>query len=183
LGSVFNARAVMGQDEDEVGLGALLTEGRVVEMLRFGRVLTGDRYSAEDLVQDVLVALFERGANLPPIANWGGYTRRMMVNRYVSLHRKSSRGRPVELLWSSEPTESEPVDYAVTTRDELGAALAQLPPRQRAALVLRYYSDLGDEEIASTLRCTASTVRSHISRGLQALRIGLTEESNGVPGK
>jgi hypothetical protein len=118
----------MGQDEDEVGLGALLTEGRVVEMLRFGRVLTGDRYSAEDLVQDVLVALFERGANLPPIANWGGYTRRMMVNRYVSLHRKSSRGRPVELLWSSEPTESEPVDYAVTTRDELGAALAQLPP-------------------------------------------------------
>jgi RNA polymerase sigma factor (sigma-70 family) len=61
---------------------------------------------------------------------------------------------------------------------ELTAALRQLPPRQRAVLVLRYYSDLSVEQTAETLRCTGGTVKSQTSKGLAALRRALADDDD-----
>jgi RNA polymerase sigma-70 factor (sigma-E family) len=136
--------------------------------LGFARVLTADRGLAEDLVQDVLVKLCSRPDRLDAIANREAYVRRMLVNEYVSWGRKWSR---ISATARVPDTPTPDPSGAVDDRDLLRTSLAALPRRQRAVIVLRYFAGLGDDEIAEELSCSVSTVRSHISRGLAALRI------------
>lgn len=131
-------------------------------MVRLAAVVTGSPEAAEEIVQDAYVVVHRRWASLGEPA---AFLRTCVVNGAKDHQRK--RGvveRKAPLVAASRPhgAGSEP--------DELGDALARLPFRQRAALALRFYADLPDNEIAQALGCRQATVRSLVHRGLQALR-------------
>ena len=137
-----------------------------IALTRFAFVLCGDRGLAEDLVQDTYLALFRRyGGELPvdaPVA----YARRAIVNGYISGRRRRAS---TELATADLPERA----VEVTSPDEQDAmwhALTGLPERQRAVLVLRYYVDLADREIAKVIGATEGTVRSLATRAFAALR-------------
>jgi RNA polymerase sigma-70 factor (sigma-E family) len=136
-------------------------------LLRFGHVLTGNPDEAEDLVQEALAKSMRRWHRARP-DDPVAYVRRVMVNTHVSRwHRWGSR-----VLLGDVP-EAAAEDAGLQRshdRDALRRALASLPARQRAVLVLRYLEDLPDAEIAAALGCQPATVRSLASRGLASLR-------------
>lgn len=136
-------------------------------LLRFGHVLTGSPDEAEDLVQEALAKSFRRWRREwpdDPLA----YVRRVMVNTHVSRWRRW--GSRVQLGDVPEAAVDDTGLQRSQDRDALRRALARLPARQRAVLVLRYLEDLPDEQIAVVLGCQPGTVRSLASRGLAALR-------------
>jgi RNA polymerase sigma factor (sigma-70 family) len=132
-------------------------------LVRLAYLLTGSPEQAEDVVHDAVVAASR---------HWDGidepepYLRRAVVNRSRSAHRTSGRERAkvARLGGLAAPPAREP---AV---DETWAVLRRLPDRQRQALVLRFYEDLPDAEIARLLGCRPATVRSLVHRGLAAVR-------------
>ncbi|MEU4169158.1 SigE family RNA polymerase sigma factor [Streptomyces sp. NPDC026665] len=128
----------------------------------------GDRYRAEDLLQEALVKLWfawPKVADEAPEA----YVRKVMARAAARSARRRWWGeRPVETLPDLAHTGDE--SAAVVERSRLEAALAQLPPRQRAAVVLRYYQDLPEKQVAEVLGCPLGTARSHASRGVARLR-------------
>jgi RNA polymerase sigma factor (sigma-70 family) len=138
-------------------------------VLRFARVLTGDRATAEDVVQDVVERLLVRPERLASIVYPQAYLRRMVVNQYLSWGRKWFRIQPRPTAFDAAGSDVDPAEV-VGDRDELRATLAGLPRNQRTVLVLRYYLSLGDDEIADTIGCSAGTVRTHASRALATLR-------------
>jgi RNA polymerase sigma-70 factor (sigma-E family) len=139
-------------------------------LLRFGHVLTGDRHRAEELVQSALVKTYRRWGSLrhdQPVA----YVRRAMTNTYTSWWRKARHETDMPAGFDAAGAAAAPYDE----RDAALRALATLPPRQRAVLVLRYYLDMSEAEIADTLGCSTGTVKSSASRGLRSLRERLTD--------
>ncbi len=132
-------------------------------------LLTGDAGRAEDLVQ---TALSKSWRQHPRVEASGGsfeaYVRRAMVTTYTSWWR---RKRPVEDLVSGIPDHSgaSPTDALDAQLDVLGA-LEDLPPKQRAVVVLRYYEDLTELETARALDCSVGAVKQHHSRAIRALR-------------
>jgi RNA polymerase sigma-70 factor (sigma-E family) len=136
-----------------------------VALTRFAYVLTGDRQLAEDLVQDCFLALYRRFGEALPIEAPVAYARRVIANAQVSRMRMSSAERVVDAL---PETGIDGTD--VSEQDAAWRMLATLPNRQRAVLVLRYYLDLPDDEIARTLGCRVGTVRSLAARAFAALR-------------
>jgi RNA polymerase sigma-70 factor (sigma-E family) len=142
---------------------------RVDGLLRFARALVGDRGTAEDLVQDVVLRLYQRRGALVEVNDLEAYARRMVINAHLSWGRKWFRVTPVGTL-AQQPSMADPADR-VADQDELRRRLARLPKRQRAVIVLRYFNGLSDTQIASELGCNVTTVRSHASRALAALRI------------
>jgi RNA polymerase sigma factor (sigma-70 family) len=151
-------------------------------MVRLARVLVDSPETAEDLVQDAFVHLHRHwGSVREPRA----YLHRSVVNACRSHHRRAWRERARGSRPDAEAGPGEangPGDRAQPVVDGvveqgrsddaevLGVALAVLPYRQRAALVLRYYADLPDAEIAVVLACRPGTVASLVHRGLQRLR-------------
>ena len=132
--------------------------GHFTELVRLATLLSGSVDAAPDLVQDCFVRLHGRWASVrEPLP----YVRRSVVHACASHHRRAAvvRRNP-----PAEPRASE------LGADELQDALAALPARQRAAVVLRYYGDLPDADIARALRCREGTVRSLVSRALADLR-------------
>jgi RNA polymerase sigma factor (sigma-70 family) len=99
----------------------------------------------------------------------------MLVNQHVSMRRSQSRDRRGR-RWPGAPAQVSDREPAVVERSALAGALAGLGARQRAVVVLRYYCDLSDEQIADTLGCSAATVRSQASRALARLRESAVEE-------
>ena len=148
-----------------------LLKQRLPAVLRFAAALTGDRASAEDVVQEVLIRAHQRWDKIGRLDQPEMYIRKMIVNEFLSSRRKLRR-----LVPSGRGSE---VDGRVTSdhaarhadRDELLGELAKLPRRQRAVLVLRYYEELPDAAIAEILGCAPGTVRSTASRALATLRI------------
>jgi len=147
---------------------------RMPGLLRFAAVLAGDRATAEDLAQEVLIRAYARWDRIGCLDRPELYVRKMMLNEFLSWRRRSSRQIPAGGL-ASEPASIAP-DHAAeyNEREALLAELGKLPRRQRAVLVLRYYEDRGDSEIAGLLGCSPGTVRSHASRALAALRIEMS---------
>jgi len=143
---------------------------------RFAWVLTNDRALGEDLVQDVLLTAHRRWDRIGVLDEPKAYVRRMLVNEFISWRRKWARIVPrsdVRLL-VDEP--SGP-DHAERHAEHaaLVADIAGLPRRQRAVIVLRYFEDLPDNDIADILGCTPSTVRSQVLRALRTLRVLRTD--------
>jgi len=147
---------------------------RMPGLLRFAAVLAGDRATAEDLAQEVLIRAYARWDRIGCLDRPELYVRKMMLNEFLSWRRRSSRQIPAGGM-ASEPASIAP-DHAAAynEREALLAELGKLPRRQRAVLVLRYYEDRGDSEIADLLGCSPGTVRSHASRALAALRIEMS---------
>jgi RNA polymerase sigma factor (sigma-70 family) len=128
------------------------------ELVRLATLLSGSADAAPDLVQDCFIRLHGHWTAVrEPLP----YVRRSVVHACASHHRSVARAR------RQPPPE---VRDAALGADELEDALAKLPTRQRAAIVLRFYGDLPDAEIAGALRCRPSTVRSLIHRALADLR-------------
>ena len=131
-------------------------------------LLTGDQHHAEDLVQAALTKTYPRFASFDDTRTFEAYVRTTIYRTFVSWWRKRS--------WRSEiPTEIRAdsvceADGDPTLRTDLVRALAQLPRKQRACLVLRYFEDRSTREVAELLGMAEGTVTSHVSRGLAALR-------------
>lgn len=148
-------------------------------LLRFAYVLTGDRYLAEDLVQEVLARVHRSWHRMAQVAQPDAYLRTAIVRQFLSWRRRRASGElPTDPIPERVSTTDTTVRHAA--RDEMWRLLATLPRKQRAVLVLRFYEDLPDTEIADVLGCRQTTVRVHASRGLAQLR-RLLSPSNHLP--
>lgn len=136
-------------------------------LLRFGHVLTGDAEAAEDLVQTALARSL-RAWRLRRIDDPRAFVRKVMVNSYASWYRRR-RGREWAVAEPAHGSVTEDHASRVDDRDAVWRALQVLPPRQRAVIVLRYYEDLTETEIAVVMGTSAGTVKSQAARGLRRL--------------
>lgn len=147
-------------------------------LLRYGHALAGNPHDAADLVQGVLERIGARWTTVvrrtgDPLA----YTRRAMANAHVSRWRRTRRENLVadlpdtSVVWQPDRFADEP----------LWQALRALPPRQRAVIVLRYYEDLSEVEIARTLGIAQGTVKSQANKAMATLRtrLGAVAEGRG----
>ena len=146
-------------------------------LVRLGALLLRDRVAAEEVAQDAFVALHRRWGSVRDQRKALAYLRRSVVNGCRSAQRRSAvAGRFV-------PDVQRPVDSAESTvlaaarRAAVLAALDGLPRRQREVLVLRHWLDLSEAEIAATLRISRGSVKTHSSRGLNALRATLEPDA------
>jgi RNA polymerase sigma-70 factor (sigma-E family) len=139
-------------------------------LLRLAYVLTGNRADAEDVVQDALARALPRWGRISTVDDPDAYVRRMVVNAHVSWWRKFRRREsPV-----SDPVPAGSVAPADPgPRDAVWRACLALPEAQRTAVVLRYFEDLGYDEIAALTGVREGSVRSRVSRGLAAMRAEL----------
>lgn len=140
--------------------------------IRLALVLTGSRHDAEDLAQEAFIRTAGRFADLRNRDAFPAYLRRAVVNGSKMRHRRrtvASRHEPA--LWAGTDVASP--SLGIEERDRLARALYTLPERQRAALALRFYCDLSEAETASILGCRRGTVKSLVSRGVEAMRSAL----------
>jgi RNA polymerase sigma-70 factor (sigma-E family) len=138
-------------------------------LVRSAYLMTGNSLAAEELVQDTLVSLYPKWERVQQTDAPLAYVRRSMLNQLLNLRRRKSSGEIVTDVLPERGVAFDAADH-FGERDEMWRLLATLPERQRVALVLRYFEDLTDEQIAQHLACRVGTVRSLISRGLAALR-------------
>lgn len=132
-------------------------------MWRTAYLLTGDVHLAEDLVQGTLVESWRRWKRIGGLEHAEAYVRRVMVTTHLKDNR---RLRIAERLG---PLPDVSVDD-VLPLTELGRALAELPPAQRAVIVLRYFEDRTEVQTAELLGCAVGTVKSHHARAMERLR-------------
>lgn len=143
-------------------------------LLRTALMLCGDPHDAEDLVQSALARAYRKWRRVAAADQPHAYVRTMVVNEFLSWRRRRSAGE-VPVAPADRPDVADAGDRpgGVAERDAAWGLLATLPRQQRAVLVLRYYEDLPDAEIARVLRCSAGTVRSNAARALAALRAAI----------
>jgi RNA polymerase sigma-70 factor (sigma-E family) len=137
---------------------------RLPRLLRFGHALTGSPHAGADLVQDALERTMLAWARIEAKDDPEGYVRRIMVNRNVSIWRRHRKERLVDQMPEQHTAPASERD------DTLWEAVKQLPARQRAVIVLRYYEDYSEAQIAATMGCSAGTVKSQASRAMAKLR-------------
>ncbi|WP_327589946.1 SigE family RNA polymerase sigma factor [Nonomuraea sp. NBC_00507] len=137
--------------------------------LKTAVLLTGDWHTAEDLVQASLSKLYRVWHRLDTSSDPDAYLRRILVNTYRSWWRARWRR---EIPRAELPDLPGPGDVgdARAVAEDVRNALATLPARQRTALVLRFFEDLPEAEVADLMGCSAGTVKTHTHRGLQAMR-------------
>jgi RNA polymerase sigma-70 factor (sigma-E family) len=145
---------------------------RAGALLRLAGVLSGDSYLAEDIVQEVLVKVGRHWEKVQRSNSPAAYVRRRVVNEYLSWQRKWGRITSRQDIMEGGDIHAVVPDLAQTVadRDAMLEALRRLPRRHRSVLVLRYYEDLSDSDIAQALGCSQATVRTHAARALRALR-------------
>lgn len=141
---------------------------RYAALVRTARLLSPDAASAEDLTQTALLTTFLHWRSLREPAAAESYCRTVLARQAMRAGRRRWRGeRPSAVL--PEPAMPNPYD-AVDDTQLVRRALATLPTDQRVVLVLRYYAQLSEAEIAEILRCPPGTVKSRASRAIAALR-------------
>ena len=149
-------------------------------LTRLAFLMLGDRQSAEDVVQEAFCGLYRAWDRMSDHANALGYVRASVLNGSRSVLRRSRRvPRPVAVpaAVSAEAIASaEAIVLAGERQRETVAALRRLPPRQREAVVLRYFAELREEETALAMGVSRGTVKSTTSRALAALARMLKEE-------
>src|SRR4051794_37404960 len=138
-------------------------------LFRTAYLLTGDPVAAEELLQDVLVRVYPKWSRVSSMDAPAAYVRRAVVNAFVSSRRRSSE-RDTQLGAEHDVSDGRDVAEEAVDRDQVWHLLGTLPARQRASLVLRFYEDCPDVEIAVALGCRVATVRSLVSRGMRTLR-------------
>jgi RNA polymerase sigma-70 factor (sigma-E family) len=150
---------------------------RLARLLRFATALTCDPHLAQDIVQEVMIRAQSRWSRISALDAPDHYVKRMITNEYLSWRRRRA-ARDIVSAHSTLEAIGPPVGdpaHQHAEREAMRARIATLPRKQRAAIVLRYYEDNTDDEIAKVLGCSAGTVRSHISRALGTLRAGASD--------
>jgi len=140
-------------------------------LLRTAYLLTGHRQAAEDLLATALERTARRWPRVLDRERPEAYVRVVLTNLSTDRWRRLAR-RPVRPLTASDERRGIAPDLAAAaaSRDLTSRLLRELPPRQRAVLVLRYFDDLPEADIAAALGCSVGTVKSQLSRGLARLR-------------
>lgn len=156
-------------------------------LLRTAFLLCGDWHLAEDLVQDALAKLYVAWRRIHRRGEIEAYARKTLLNAYIDSRRRPWRrehpsdasdgdgqfGRPSATPpgHATVPGDGDPAEGSDPwLRDHLLSVLAQVPPRQRAVLVLRFWEDLSVDQVADLLSCSTGTVKSQTARGLDRLR-------------
>jgi RNA polymerase sigma-70 factor (sigma-E family) len=137
-------------------------------LLRTAYLLTGNMADAEDLVQSALAKTFQAWDRIEDRAAIDGYVRRAMVNTHISWWRR----RKVDEFPTDEIPDQPVADISEESelQDTLRRAIEKLPQRMRAAVVLRYYEDMTEAEVAKVLGVSQGTVKSTVSRAVAKLR-------------
>ncbi|GIM91605.1 SigE family RNA polymerase sigma factor [Paractinoplanes toevensis] len=152
-----------GADEDYVEY----VKAKIPALRRLAYVLAGDPHRADDLVQQTITTLFVKWRRAQTADNLDAYVRTMLVRTFLDEKRRAwSRVR----LFRDTPEPPPYEEGGAEDREVVRAALGQVPRRQRAVLVLRFFYDLPVEEVAGALGCSAGTVKSQTARGLATLR-------------
>lgn len=146
-------------------------QARHAALFRVAMLLAGRREDAEDLLQSALTKLALHWTRVASSGSVDAYMRKILYHQQVSWWRR--RKGKQELVTAEPPERGTVVDPAgeSTLRVTLAGVLAQLTKRQRAVIVLRFYEDLPEGEVAAILGCTVGTVRSQTSRSLARLRV------------
>jgi len=148
-----------------------LVSARSTALLRTAYLLTGDRALAEDLLQESFFAVYRSRHRVRELAALEGYVRTTMVRTLISWRRrKSSRELPYAVLPDAGAVVEESAAFG-----ETWPMLQALPPKQRAVIVLSYYEDLPEAQIADLLGCSVGAVKSHRARALASFREGLPQ--------
>lgn len=148
---------------------AAFVRAQTPALLRTAFLLTRDVYAAEDLVQDTLLRLHPNWWRVSSAAAPMAYVRQSILNTFLNSTRsKASQERAIAEI----PDVVDGADLAGVVADRMlvSGLLDSLPPRQRAVLVLRFFHDLDDDQIAAEVGCRKATVRSIVGRALAALR-------------
>jgi RNA polymerase sigma-70 factor (sigma-E family) len=159
-------------------------QARLAWLRRVAYLLCQDWQRADDLVQTAVTSLYVHWRRARTMESIDGYARTILVRAFLS-ERRGGWARRVTLM-TQLPDAPEPVPDAADALD-VRAALAGLPPRQRATLVLRFYCDLNVDQSARVLGCSAGTVKSQTAKALAGLRRSLGEPAGregteGAPG-
>lgn len=140
-------------------------------LYRSAYLLAGNHADAEDIAQQTLLKAYKSWSRVVDSDTPAAYLRRMLTNTYLSQVRPKARG--LELLTDAPPEPGLVSSGGPEDRMTLWPHVKLLPPRQRAVIVLRYYEDLSEQEIADALGCSRGTVKSTAHHALKALRAAL----------
>ena len=157
---------------DEDAFTAFVTANSAT-LFRTAYLMTGDYQRAEDLLQNTMVKVYQRWSRIEAMDRPVAYARRVLVNQSTSWwRRRSSHESPVlvrgESSWDGRVGE-------VAEHERVWTAVLGLPPRQRAVMVLKYYEDLSEADIAATLDMALGTVKSHAHAAARRLAVALAE--------
>jgi RNA polymerase sigma-70 factor (sigma-E family) len=170
----------MGEDDRERAFRQFVAE-RSAALLRLAYLVSADHAAAEDVLQTALVRAYLRWGGIS--SNPEAYVRRVIVTVAIDERRKPYRRWEVtagQVPDAADPS-GEPLG-SVDVRERLRHALRSLPPRQRAAVVLRHWVGLDTAQVAELLNCSAETVRSQTMRGLEKLRAAYATEGEPAAG-
>ncbi|GHI08133.1 RNA polymerase subunit sigma-24 [Streptomyces cellostaticus] len=154
--------------------------GRWPRLMRTAFLLTGEQHAAEDLVQSTLEQVYVNWRRVGSADDPEAYVRRVMINAHARRHRRRLKEflapRDDSGLAHEVPDTGDRIAQA-DDRSALLKALAQLPARQREAVVLRYWEDLTETQAAEAMGCSVGTVKSNAAKGIAKLRAveGLAE--------
>lgn len=162
---VFPGDTLQTRDEEFASYMA----ARQTALLRTAYLLSGDRASAEDLLQTAFAKLYLSWDKVRDRGSLDAYVRRIMVNEHNSLWRRAWKRR--EHATDEVPEQSVHDDYDEGVGAALWRYLQTLPPKQRTVLVLRYYEDMSEAETADVMGISTGTVKSQASRALAGLRV------------
>lgn len=141
--------------------------------VRFAYLLTADEQLAQDLAHDAFVRLLRRFHDLRSKEAFGAYLKRTILNLVGDHQRGKQRSDRYQRM--SPGAEVAVVQRDVDLEQDLWLALQELPGRQRAAVILRYYEDLSEAQVGQVLDCSATAVKSLVARAMEKLRAKVTE--------
>ena len=147
-------------------------------LYRYAYLLAGHHADAEDLAQQTLLKAYGAWSRIENAHSPFAYLRRMLTNAFLS--QKRPKARRLELLTETPPDRATAPPAGIEERMTLWPHVKSLPPRQRAVVVLRYYEDLSEREIADVLGCSRGTVKSTAHHALTSLRRALDSQDGDV---
>lgn len=173
----------MTTDERPVSFEQFVTV-RWAALYRTAYLLTRHGAGAEDLVQAALVKAYAAWGRVLRADSPEAYVRRMLINEFLSGRRRRQLERDRRHLIATDSASPEPThETAVLDRVGLCAHVCALPPRQRAVVVLRYYEDYSERQIADVLGCSPGTVKSQAAAALRTLQARIGTAPDAEEGK
>jgi RNA polymerase sigma-70 factor (sigma-E family) len=177
--SFIDTRTTVARLEPYAGSFDMFVRESSPALARLAFLLTGDRQLGEDLLQTALAKVVPHWPRVIANGHPAPYVRAVMVRTAIGWRRRRWIGEtPAETL--PEPAAASDFSGALDARERLRAALSTLPIRQRAVVVLRFYEDRSEAEVAQLLGCSRGTVKSQTAKALTKLRARLDDEF-GLP--